>query len=182
MNAIGSYDDLDMHGIDPRWYEVVVRREWQDEIRKLDPALRILWDQRCHQWAIVFKNESMLTDYCTGQLVGWALVIRFPPDMDVDGMLANMSAMADRNAYATPEQAIDAAEKKAEALEEKRRADLVERDGEMFEEVDKNIDVLGRDLFRKESRQKDNQFRAHAHGKLLVPVHLAAPSVVGGSA
>lgn len=187
MNELGAYDDLDMHGLDPVWYALAAPRSWQDEIRKLDPALRVLWDPRLAMWAVIFQNPAMLTDFANGSMVGWALIVRFPHDMDIDGILANMGAMQDRNKYATPEQAVEASERQAEDIEKKRREDLVERDGQMFDEIEQN--ALGsQSLWKDEAKLlHDRRDRGTVHGKIrgrvLVPARLIGqPIKVGGTA
>lgn len=186
MSFSDEYDDLDMDGIDPVWTSIVVRRSWQDEIRKLDPALRVLWDPMLREIAVVYRNPSMLTDFADGVLVGWALLIRFPADMQIDGIIANMQAMEDRNKYASAEAAVEASERKAEELEVKRKAALVERDGELFDEVERNLMTtrsMIRDDMRADERRRDSRHRAHARGRVLVPARLIGqPIKVGGSA
>lgn len=189
MSDDGAYDDLDMNGIDPVWYGVVVRRSWQDEIRRLDPLLRVLWDPLLHEIAVVYKNPSMLTDYAYGKLVGWALLIRFPPDMDISGIVENMTAMQDRNRYASPEAAVDASEREAVDLEKRRREALVQRDGEMFDEIETNAlgsQSLWKDDAKNTELRKDRgTVHGRIRGRVLVPARLIGQPIkvpVGGDA
>jgi len=177
VNDIGAYDDLDMRGLDPAWYERVPRHV-QDALKHLGEDLRILWRNETGSWAVVERNPGYVISFEGGYLRDWGVVIW---DWDVplgdgSGIAANIAAMIRAADYRDAEAVADHVDK---VVDETRAKRLAQSDTDLYDFIDDEYPkgvlqetAICRDYER--GNEADGDFadsvrKAHAKGRLFVP-------------
>lgn len=96
MNAVGEYDDIDMHGIEPRWYSSVPVSD-QRRFIAAKPSMRVLWNEIAKANAIIVRDPAVAAEFNDGHLRGWSIAHTFTPGrvMPVEQMIAYANS-ADR--------------------------------------------------------------------------------------
>lgn len=87
MNAVGAYDDLDMHGIDPCWYSSVPVAE-QRRFIAARPHFRIVQNPQTQDFVVVVRDPAVNQELGDGWLQGWSIAFNFPGRCDAEQILA----------------------------------------------------------------------------------------------
>lgn len=91
MNAVGAYEDLDMRGIDPRWYSSVPVDQ-QTRFVAAQPAFRIVHNPQTGDFVVVVRDPPVSQEFGDGWLRGWSIAFNFPGRCDAEQILAFKAA------------------------------------------------------------------------------------------
>lgn len=95
MNEVGDYEDIDMHGLDPVWYESVVPVGAQRSLIAAFPELRLIWNQPRSVFQIVHRQPGWREAYYGGccLMVGWSIIPGdYEPPLSMDSVLGQLHA------------------------------------------------------------------------------------------
>lgn len=95
---IETYDDLDMNGIEPRFYaEVPI--DVQARIVGAEPLQRLVFNRRVQKYQVLYKEPTIRQPLDGGWLVGWQIIATFDAPLDVDQIISTMKKREDFVAF-----------------------------------------------------------------------------------
>lgn len=87
MNEVGAYDDIDMAGIDPRFY-ANVPADAQKRLIGAIPECRLVWNAGAAKFQVCYREPAIANRLEDLWLRGWQIVATFGPPLDVEQIIA----------------------------------------------------------------------------------------------